>query len=70
MTDALPPKEAGVPAAPVPAARPAAPAADEVGYPSSTWERVLLLPGLELCVRSDAGALVKRLAEEIIGGTE
>jgi DNA-binding transcriptional MerR regulator len=34
---------------------------------ASHWERVVLLPGLELAIRSDAGPLVYRLAREIVG---
>ncbi len=30
------------------------------------WEHVTLLPGLKLLVRSDGGALVRRIAEEIV----
>jgi DNA-binding transcriptional MerR regulator len=34
-------------------------------YASESWERVALLPGLELCVRADASPLVRRLVQEI-----
>ncbi len=34
-------------------------------YPAQSWERIELLPGLELHLRSDGGALLARLAEEI-----
>jgi DNA-binding transcriptional MerR regulator len=34
-------------------------------WPAERWERLALLPGLELHVRADAGPLVRRLAEEI-----
>jgi DNA-binding transcriptional MerR regulator len=44
---------------------PAAPVAAPVGVHGERWERVGLLPGLELHVRSDAGPLVQRLASEI-----
>lgn len=50
------------PAAPGPAPGPAAPARP---YPAERWERVALLPGLELHVRGDAGPLVRRIAAEI-----
>lgn len=33
--------------------------------PGDTWQRIVLLPGLELHVRSDGGALLQRLAAEI-----
>ncbi|MBK8256435.1 MAG: MerR family transcriptional regulator [Polyangiaceae bacterium] len=36
-----------------------------ISYPSERWERVVLLPGLELHVRADASGLVRRLAAEI-----
>jgi DNA-binding transcriptional MerR regulator len=53
-------KEVLPPEPPPPAPRDA-PAAD-IGQ---AWRRVELLPGLELHVRADAGAVVHRLAEEI-----
>jgi DNA-binding transcriptional MerR regulator len=34
-------------------------------YPSERWERVVLLPGLELLVRADGGPILQRLAREI-----
>jgi DNA-binding transcriptional MerR regulator len=34
-------------------------------YPATRWDHVELLPGLELRVRSDAGSVVRRLAQEI-----
>ncbi len=57
----------GAPPAP-PAPPPASPAAAdpaERSYPADPWDRVILLPGLELHVRGDAGPLVRRLAAEI-----
>ncbi|HEX2572079.1 MAG TPA: MerR family transcriptional regulator [Polyangia bacterium] len=44
--------------APAPSASPAAP-------PSERWERIMLLPGLELCYRTDGGPVLRRLAGEI-----
>lgn len=45
---------------------PAAGAADAArSWCAERWERVALLPGLELHVRADAGPLIRRLAEEI-----
>lgn len=32
----------------------------------SSWERVVLLPGLELAVRSDAAPLVQRIARDLV----
>lgn len=59
---AAPPAE---PAAPAP--EPAAPAPDPAPAPmGEAWERVALLPGLELHVRAGGGALVRRIAEEIV----
>lgn len=37
----------------------------QTSYPVERWEHVALLPGLTLLVRSDGGALVRRIAEEI-----
>lgn len=34
-------------------------------YPAERWERVVLLPGLELIVRTDAGPVLRRIAGEI-----
>ena len=48
-----------------PAPAPAAPAPTALDTHGERWERVALLPGLELHVRADAGALVRRLAGEI-----
>lgn len=68
----LPPEEIARLGAPPPAAAPAPapatagdPPASTAPYPAERWERVPLLPGLELHVRSDAGPLVQRVAEEI-----
>lgn len=72
----IPPEElarlGAAPQAPATAASPGAPSvqavdttASNTAYPAERWERVPLLPGLELHVRSDAGPLVRRLAEEI-----
>ena len=44
---------------------PVAPVATTLGPRGDRWERVALLPGLELHVRADAGPLVMRLASEI-----
>lgn len=38
----------------------------EVSRVVERWEHVTLLPGLQLLVRSDGGALVRRIAEEIV----
>lgn len=56
----------GAPPAPPPGPSPAPGAvAPARAYPAERWERVALLPGLELHVRGDAGALVRRMAAEI-----
>jgi DNA-binding transcriptional MerR regulator len=49
---------------PAPAAEPRAPASSPA-YASQRWEHIVLLPGLELKIRSDASPLLVRLAEEI-----
>lgn len=46
------------PASPAPLATPA-------GLPSEHWERLTLLPGLELFYRTDGGPVLRRLAAEI-----
>ena len=46
------------PAASAPAASPVTPSAER-------WERLVLLPGLELSYRTDAGPVLRRLAAEI-----
>lgn len=50
----------------------AAPGADSTArapsaatYPSARWEHIVLLPGLELRVKSDGGPLLRRVAQEI-----
>jgi hypothetical protein len=35
------------------------------GYPAERWERVVLIPGLELFVNGAGGAILRRLAAEI-----
>lgn len=50
---------------PQPAQVPAPPHQPAPSYPAERWERVVLVPGLELHVRADAGELLRRLAEEI-----
>lgn len=42
------------------------PGAREAIRAAERWEHVTLLPGLKLLVRSDGGALVRRIAEEIV----
>jgi DNA-binding transcriptional MerR regulator len=49
------------PAQPAPPAPPTAPA----GLPSERWERLTLVPGLELSYRTDGGPVLRRLAAEI-----
>src|SRR5262249_48930812 len=34
-------------------------------YPADTWERVVLLPGLELLVKSGGTPVLRRIAQEI-----
>jgi DNA-binding transcriptional MerR regulator len=54
------------PTAAPPAPPPAGEAASGMVPPGAErWDRMTLLPGLELHVRGDAGPLVRRLAEEI-----
>jgi len=50
-----------------PAPGPAAPV-DPLANKGARWDRIELLPGLELCVRTDATTLVRRLASEILAG--
>jgi hypothetical protein len=50
------------PAAPAPAAP-----VDPLANRGARWDRIELLPGLELAVRTDATTLVRRLASEILG---
>ena len=57
--EALLPKPAPPPPPPPPIPEPIAPN-------SERWDHVTLLPGLELRVRTDAGAIVHRLAKEIV----
>ncbi len=46
--------------------RPVPPPGEEpTTYPRTRWDHVELIPGLELRVRADAGAIVRRLAQEI-----
>lgn len=42
-----------------------APAAGATPYPAERWERIVLVPGLEIHVRADCGPLLQRLAREI-----
>jgi DNA-binding transcriptional MerR regulator len=56
--------EALVAPPPPPAAVPA-PAAAGLPFAYARWDYIELIPGLELRVRSDAGAVLKRLAQEI-----
>lgn len=39
--------------------------AERAGYPAERWERVVLIPGLELFVNGAGGAILRRLAAEI-----
>jgi hypothetical protein len=59
LLEALLPQPAPPPAAPTPTSRTIAPG-------SERWDHVTLLPGRELRVRTDAGAIVHRLAKEIV----
>jgi DNA-binding transcriptional MerR regulator len=59
---ATPPAKPVEPAPPPPAAAPVAPVA---GLPAEQWERLVLLPGLELSYRTDGGPGLRRLAAEI-----
>jgi DNA-binding transcriptional MerR regulator len=34
-------------------------------YPAAAWERIILAPGLELHVRTDAGPMLRRVADDI-----
>lgn len=34
-------------------------------YPAERWERVVLMPGLELAVRADAAPVLRRIAQDI-----
>lgn len=52
------------PAKPVEAA-PLIPVSAAGGLPSEQWERLVLLPGLELSYRTDGGPGLRRLAAEI-----
>lgn len=52
------------PAKPVEAA-PLLPVVAAVGLPAEQWERLVLLPGLELSYRTDGGPGLRRLAAEI-----
>ncbi len=45
---------------------PAATATLVAGFAGEAWERVVLIPGLELHVSSHGGALLRRLAQEIV----
>lgn len=56
--EAMAPAEARPPAEAKPKPPPRA-------YPFKGWDRVALLPGLELHLRSDASPLLRRVAEEI-----
>jgi DNA-binding transcriptional MerR regulator len=46
-------------------AAPAAPAAEPPPAGAERWDRIALLPGMELHLRSDASPLLRRLAREI-----
>lgn len=46
-------------------AEPPAPAAEPPPANAERWDRVVLLPGMELHLRSDASPLLRRLAREI-----
>lgn len=52
-------------ATPPPQPEPPAPPAGPLGLPSEHWERLMLLPGLELFYRADGGPVLRRLAVEI-----
>lgn len=64
--------DASAPDAPAATATPTAvppeptPTDPEATLAVERWEHVALLPGLQLLVRSDGGALVRRIAEEIL----
>jgi hypothetical protein len=45
-----------------------APPVDPLADKGARWDRIELLPGLELNVRTDATTLVRRLASEILAG--
>jgi DNA-binding transcriptional MerR regulator len=62
--------EAYVPARPTPSApSPLAPApSSSMTQASERWERIALLPGVELHLRSDASPLVRRIVQEIVDG--
>jgi DNA-binding transcriptional MerR regulator len=51
---------------PPPAEAPAAPDVEPIASPTERFERVRLVPGLELHVELGAGPLVRRLAREIV----
>ncbi|HEX2571718.1 MAG TPA: MerR family transcriptional regulator [Polyangia bacterium] len=55
------------PSSPPAAASPTstAPPTDPTRLPSERWERLTLLPGLELSYRTDGGPVLQRLAAEI-----
>ena len=58
--------EAMLPKPPPPAPPPTRAGPDPIAVDALRWDRVMLLPGLELSVRTDAGPIVHRLAKEII----
>ncbi|HEX2570139.1 MAG TPA: MerR family transcriptional regulator [Polyangia bacterium] len=60
-------QEEPAPPIPMPEAAPAGatPAAAPDGLPSERWERIVLLPGLEVSYRTDGGPVLHRLAAEI-----
>ncbi len=53
------------PPPPAPLSPPPSPGEETPTYPRTRWDHVELIPGLELRVRADAGAIVRRLAQEI-----
>lgn len=65
LTRLVAPSPPPSPATSTTSAGPLAATGEARGYTAERWERVPLLPGLELHVRGDAGPLVHRLAAEI-----
>jgi DNA-binding transcriptional MerR regulator len=63
-TLSLPELEAMLPKAAPPPPRPAT--VEPLAASAQRFDRVELVPGLELCVRTNAGPLVQRLAREIV----